>query len=205
MKLKRNPAGLRFIYRPGGITVKLIVGLGNPGEKYSRTRHNIGFRIIAELASQLNIRSSSYQNKSLVGTGVLSGEKVIVAQPCTYMNRSGYAVLSLMNHYNLNAEDIIIIYDDMDLPPGKIRIKKKGSSGGHKGLKSIIDYIETRNFPRIRIGIGRPPDGISVTDYVLGFFNNEEEELINAAVQDTLKALEVIIQKDFQKAMNDFN
>jgi peptidyl-tRNA hydrolase, PTH1 family len=185
--------------------MKLIVGLGNPGEKYLLTRHNVGFRAIFSLAKTYNISSTFYRHKSLLAEGDIFGHKLILAQPLIFMNKSGEAVKLLKDFYQLSENDIIIIYDDLDIPPGKIRIKIKGSSGGHNGIKSIIESLNTRDFPRIRIGIGRPPEGIEAINYVLGYFTTEEDKLIEESVKRIQDVVELILKDGFQEAMNKYN
>ncbi len=185
--------------------MKLIVGLGNPGKKYTGTRHNVGFRTVAAIAEEFNLESkTSYKCKALLGKGIVAGCDVIIAQPLTYMNRSGKAVLALINHYKIKLEDIIVIYDDMDLPPGKLRIKMAGSSGGHNGLNSVINYLGTQKVPRIRIGIGHPLHG-DTKDYVLEKFDSREKKLIKEVVESVVKAIKIIYEDGFQAAMNQFN
>ena len=185
--------------------MKLIIGLGNPGDKYAETRHNVGLRVVSALADELKINPDFLKYKSLIGQGRMGQERILLAQPCTYMNKSGLAVKALKDGYQLEIDNIIIIYDDMDLPPGTIRIKKSGSSGGHNGLKSIINKLGSKSFARIRIGIGRPPEGVDVVDYVLGYFTSEEETLISEAVSDAIEAVRVIQKDSYDKAMNKFN
>lgn len=185
--------------------MKLIVGLGNPGEKYTGTRHNVGFRAVAAMAEEFGIRSKkSFKCNALVGKGKIAGYNTIIAQPLTYMNRSGRAVEIIIDHYSMKVEDIIVIYDDLDLPPGKLRIKTTGSSGAHKGLKSVLNHLETQKVPRIRIGIGHPLDG-KTKNYVLGTFNSREEKLIKETIENTVQAVTVIYKDGFQTAMNKFN
>lgn len=184
--------------------LKLIVGLGNPGKEYARTRHNVGFRAVTAIAEKYNLKSQkSYQCYSLIGEGIIADKDVVVAQPLTYMNKSGKAVAFLINYYKVVLEDVIIIYDDLDLPPGRLRIKTSGSSGGHNGLKSIFNYLDTQKIPRIRIGIGHSSG--DTKSYVLGHFNSEEEKIIKKAIKNVVKAVEVILKDGFQTAMNKFN
>ncbi|MGM0410492.1 MAG: aminoacyl-tRNA hydrolase [Bacillota bacterium] len=185
--------------------MKAIVGLGNPGEKYSKTRHNIGFRVVHELSKDLSIKADQLKCHSLIGTGFIEDEKIILAQPLTYMNNSGKAVKAILNHFNISEKDLIVIYDDLDLEPGKLRIKKNGSSGGHNGIKSIINSLGTRDFTRIRIGIGRPPEKVKVVDYVLGYFTEKEEELIQEKIDDAIKAIKLIEKNSVEMAMNKYN
>ncbi|MFW5787666.1 MAG: aminoacyl-tRNA hydrolase [Halanaerobiales bacterium] len=183
----------------------LIVGLGNPGHKFSGTRHNVGFKVISELAEELGITETDTKFKSLLGRGKLSGDDVILAQPLTYMNKSGLAVKRLVENNLIKLENILIIYDDLDLPPGKIRIKKKGGSGGHNGLQSIIDKLGSEKFPRLRIGIGRPPAGVKAADYVLQEFSGEEKKLVNRAIEEAIESIKVMYDESIIEAMNRYN
>ena len=161
--------------------MKLIVGLGNPGKQYEETRHNVGFKVIDELSNRLNIELNETKFKGLFGRGMVRGEKVILLKPMTYMNLSGEAVSGLMRYYDISVSDLLVCYDELDLPVGKIRLRYKGSAGGHNGIKSIISLVGTQEFNRIRIGIDRPQPGSNISDYVLGKFNPEDKIL----VQDT--------------------
>jgi PTH1 family peptidyl-tRNA hydrolase len=191
---------------PGGILMKLIIGLGNPGDNYAETRHNVGFGVVSALAEDLNITPNNIKHKSLIGQGRFEGEDIILAQPYTYMNKSGLAVKALIERYQIDyKKNLIVVYDDLDLPPGTIRIKKKGSSGGHNGLKSIINCLDTKSFPRIRIGIGRPPEGVDVAEYVLDYFTSEEEQSIVEAKNEAVEAIKFVQSNSFNKAMNNFN
>lgn len=183
----------------------LIVGLGNPGEKYANTRHNIGFRAVFSLAKAYHIKKTNYKLKSIIATGLIAGQKVMLAQPQTYMNNSGEAVRLLADYYNIPTDRIIIIYDDLDLPTGKIRIKTKGSDGGHKGLRSVIKHLGTNEIIRIRIGIDHPPDKLEVVDYVLGYFSREEEKLIKRSIEETVAAVKIIFEEGLAVAMSKFN
>ncbi len=185
--------------------MKLIVGLGNPGQKYSETRHNVGFQVIATLAERNGVKSTFRKHEALLGKGTIAGEKVILAQPLTYMNNSGRAVVKLLSEYNIKSENLLVIYDDIDLPTGEIRIKLKGRSGGHRGLKSIIDQLGTNEFPRIRIGIDHPGDREEVVNYVLERFSRAERKEIDAAIDSVIEALELIISDGFEQAMNKYN
>lgn len=183
----------------------LIVGLGNPGPKYSNTRHNVGFMAIHSLADSLNINSTSNKFKAIIGQGRIANQKVILAQPLTYMNNSGESVRMIVDYYNIPLENVIIIYDDLDLPTGKIRVKEKGSAGGHNGLRSIIKLLGTNQIPRVRVGIGSPQGKIQVIDYVLGRLSNEEEGLIDKSLADIYNIIKEIIENGYQSAMNRFN
>lgn len=183
----------------------LIVGLGNPGNRYINTRHNLGFRVIYYLAKTHNIKTTTFRFQAIIGKGIIAGKQVLLAQPQTYMNNSGAAVKLLVDYYKIQPEKVVIIYDDLDLPLGKIRVKERGSSGGNNGMKSIIARLKYDNIPRIRIGIGRPPEGMEVTDYILGKFSFEEEKQISISLPDILEVVEVVIKDGLQQAMNAFN
>ncbi len=186
--------------------MKLIIGLGNPGENYQQTRHNLGFKVVEKISSLYKIKLNKSKFQSLFGEGKIKEEKVILAKPLTFMNLSGEVIVPLQNAFKFNLKDIIVIYDDLDLEIGKIRIREKGSSGGHKGIKSIIDHLKTTEFGRIRMGIGRPPLGlINETDYVLGKFSTEEKKIVIASIREAVKAIETIIEEGIVKAMNRYN
>ncbi|RAL23176.1 aminoacyl-tRNA hydrolase [Thermoflavimicrobium daqui] len=185
--------------------MKFIVGLGNPGTKYQLTRHNIGFWVIDQLSEKWGIPVTKEKWKSLVGEGTVHGEKVILMKPLTFMNLSGEAVRPALDYLKGNIEDLVVIYDDLDLPLGQIRLRLKGSAGGHNGMKSIISHIGTQEFKRIKIGIDRPPVKISVPDYVLSPFSKEELSLAQEAAQISANAVDVWIYSNFLEAMNRFN
>lgn len=185
--------------------MKLIVGLGNPGKKYEDTRHNIGFHVIDNLAKNLNIKLNQEKWKGLFGFETINGEKLFLLKPLTYMNLSGEAVRPLIDFYKINIDDVLIVFDDLDLPPGKIRLRQKGSHGGHNGIKSITSHLGTDQFKRIKIGIGRPEPGVEVPNYVLGTFPPNEKEEVETAVEQATKACEKWISEDFIKVMNSFN
>jgi peptidyl-tRNA hydrolase, PTH1 family len=185
--------------------LKCIVGLGNPGKKYDRTRHNVGFDVIDELANRWNVTLNKEKNKGLYATTIINGEKVMLIKPLTFMNLSGEAVRPLMDYYDIDLDDLVVIYDDLDLVNGKIRLRQKGSAGGHNGIKSLIQHVGTDKFKRVRIGIDRPPSGMSVPNYVLGTFNKEEQLLIDEAVQKAADACEKWLEVSFIKVMNEFN
>ena len=172
----------------------IIVGLGNPESKYNGTRHNIGFSAITALADANNISLDMKKHKALCGKGVIAGQKVLLAEPLTYMNLSGESVRELVDYY-----------DDINLAPGKLRIREKGSAGGHNGIKNIIAHLGSQEFPRIRIGVGEKPKGWDLADYVLGRFAKEEEPVIREALEKVVQACEVMITEDTRTAMNRFN
>ena len=184
----------------------IIVGLGNPESKYNGTRHNIGFSCITALADAYNISMDMKKHKALCGKGVIEGQKVILAEPLTYMNLSGESVRELVDYYKIDPEnELIIIYDDINLAPGKLRIRPKGSAGGHNGIKNIIAHLGSQEFNRIRVGVGEKPKGWDLADYVLGRFPKEEEPVIREAMEHVVKASETIITEDIATAMNRFN
>lgn len=185
--------------------MKVIVGLGNPGKQYENTRHNIGFLVIDELAKRFNISLDKSKFNGLYGMGHISGEKVILLKPMTYMNLSGESVRPLLDYYNVSEDEIVVVYDDLDLPAGKIRLRMKGSAGGHNGIKSIIQHLNTQSFNRIRIGIDRPKNGMPITNYVLGAFTSEEIEDIQHSVKRAADACEKWLSKPFLEVMNEFN
>lgn len=185
--------------------MKIFVGLGNPGKQYEGTRHNAGFSVIDQAADRLNIHVSKSKFLGLYGEGSHQGEKVVLVKPMTYMNVSGQTVRGLVDWYKPNLQDLIIIYDDMDIPPGALRLRVKGSAGGHNGIKSIISHLGTQEFPRIRIGIGRPGAGHDVVNHVLSGFLPQERPLIEDAMNRAADAMLCIIESGFQQAMNRFN
>ncbi|MFZ3591030.1 aminoacyl-tRNA hydrolase [Bacillus sp. DJP31] len=185
--------------------MKLIIGLGNPGRQYAQTRHNVGFIAVDELAHRHTISLDKEKFKGLFGTGVIHNEKVVLLKPLTYMNLSGESVRSLMDYYQISIDDIIVIYDDLDLPVGKIRLRTKGSAGGHNGMKSIIQHTGTQEFKRIRIGVDRPQNGMKVPDYVLGKFSPEEIPDVVDSIKASADACEKWTNHTFLDVMNLFN
>lgn len=184
----------------------LIVGLGNPTREYEKTRHNVGFDAIDELIDRENIPQAGIQSKAMIGKGIIGGQKVMLAKPLTYMNLSGEAVRGLVDYYKIDPEEeLIVLYDDIDLDPGKLRIRKSGSAGGHNGMKNIIQHLGTQKFCRIRIGIGAKPNGWDLADYVLGRFNTEERKEVDDAIKRACDAVKVILEEDVDAAMNQYN
>ena len=184
----------------------IIVGLGNPGKKYENTRHNAGFICLDALASKYGISISEKKHKALCGTGVIEGQKVLLVKPQTFMNLSGESVRAVMDFYKIDPEeDMLVVYDDISLAPGNIRIRKKGSAGGHNGIKSIIAHAGTQNFMRIKVGVGEKPSGWDLADYVLGHFSEEDTTKITEVMPDVMQAAVLMMQGDVDKAMNDFN
>ena len=184
----------------------LIVGLGNPTKQYEKTRHNIGFDVMDALADKYNISISENKHKALCGKGVIEGMKVVLAKPQTYMNLSGESVAELVNYYKLDPEsELIVVFDDISLEPGNIRIRKKGSAGGHNGIKNIIAHLGTQEFPRVRIGVGEKPARMDLADYVLGHFPKEEAETMTTAFKDGAAAVVDMMTEGVEAAMNHFN
>ena len=184
----------------------LIVGLGNPGKQYENTRHNVGFDAIDVLVDEYRIPSSGKQHKAMYGKGVIEGQKVILAKPMTYMNLSGEAVRAMVDYYKIDPEtELLVIFDDISLAPGNIRIRKKGSAGGHNGIKSIITHLGTQNFQRIKVGVGEKPKNWDLADYVLGAFSKDDRKLIDEALERSAKAAALIVQGEIDEAMNLYN
>lgn len=188
-----------------GEKLKLIVGLGNPGKQYEKTRHNVGFMVIDKLCENLNISLDKEKFKSLYCVEHINGEKIILLKPLTYMNLSGEAIQAMMNYYQIGLEDLLLIYDDLDLPVGKIRLRQKGSAGGHNGLKSTIAHVGSQQFNRIRIGIDRPQSRLSVSDYVMSNFTKDEFHEMEHVIEKCADACEQWIKQPFLTIMNDFN
>ncbi|MBS4534680.1 aminoacyl-tRNA hydrolase [Clostridium sp. D2Q-14] len=182
-----------------------VIGLGNPGKKYNGTRHNVGFDVIDYLSQRNNVKMTKLKHQSVYGEFNINGEKVILVKPQTYMNNSGISVRSIVDYYKIDIEDVIIIYDDIDIDVGVLRIRKKGSAGSHNGMKSIIYHLQRDDFPRIRIGIGRPQENEDLVDYVLKKFSKDDREEIDDTIVRAAKAVEETIKTDIDKAMNLYN
>ena len=191
--------------------MKLIVGLGNPGRAYANNRHNLGFMCLNHFARTQGIRFDKKQGQARIGSGEVAGSKVILAKPQTYMNRSGQSVSRLVNKFNINPDDLIIIHDDLDLPLGTIRIRRSGGSGGHKGIDSIISYLESQDFSRLRIGIGRPTTPLAeisendIIAFVLSDFTPEEKQVITQVIPRASEAILCLLTEGLAAAMNKFN
>jgi len=184
----------------------LVVGLGNPRAKYVRTRHNAGFDVIEILASQMRVRLSKLRHRALVGEGVYEGKKVVLAQPQTFMNCTGESVSLLMRWYKLCLSNVIVVYDDIDLPPGTIRVRPSGSSGTHNGMRSVISEVGERDFPRVRIGIGAPPPEWELSDWVLSHYETEHARKVAFdSLMEAADAVRVIIQEGVEASMRTFN
>lgn len=185
--------------------MKIIVGLGNPGNEYAKTRHNVGFMLVDALAEHLNINLWKDKFNAQIAEGRIGTEKILLVKPQTYMNNSGEAVGPLMRWYKVTPEDIIVAHDDMDIPAGTIRIRKKGSSGGHNGIKSLIAHLGSENFPRVRLGVGRPLPGWSVVNHVLAPFPQEDKTSVDEAIKYLIPAVECIVNDSVDIAMNKYN
>lgn len=204
--LKRVTGGWRNQQEEGDENMFVIAGLGNPGREYAGTRHNIGFDAITRLSDEYNIPLDFKKHKALCGKGVIAGRKVILAQPQTFMNLSGESVRELADYYKISVKDeLLVIYDDISMDTGRLRIRKKGSAGGHNGMKSIIARLGTNEFYRIKIGVGDKPKGWDLADYVLGRFAKEEEPLMREALGSAARACESILLEGADAAMNHFN
>lgn len=184
----------------------IIAGLGNPDKQYEGTRHNVGFDVIDRIADKYNISVDGRKHRAFIGKGIIGGQKVILAKPQTYMNLSGESILSLVDYYKIDEEqELIVIYDDISLDVGQLRIRAKGSAGGHNGIKNIIACLGTQVFPRIKVGVGEKPKGYDLADYVLGHFSKAEKELMNEGYENAVRAVEMIISGRMDEAMNEFN
>ena len=184
----------------------IIVGLGNPTPEYEGTRHNVGFEVIDALARKYNIDVDTKKHRAYIGKGMIEGQKVILAKPQTYMNLSGESVRSLLDYYKVDEEqELLVIYDDISLGVGQIRIRAKGSAGGHNGIKNIIAHLGTQEFPRIKVGVGDKPPRMDLADYVLSRFSKEDREKMEQAFKDAAEAVEVMIAEGPDAAMNQFN
>ncbi|WP_439443204.1 aminoacyl-tRNA hydrolase [Listeria aquatica] len=184
--------------------MKMIVGLGNPGKKYERTRHNAGFMVVDELSFRFQTPWKSTKFNGMISTPIIDGEKVMLVKPLTFMNASGECVRPLMDYYNVEIEDLVVVYDDLDLPIGKIRLRQKGSAGGHNGMRSLIAHLKTQSFDRIRVGIDRPEHG-EIIHYVLGDFSKVEQPEMIAAIKKSADAIEDAVKLPFIDVMNRYN
>lgn len=185
--------------------MKLLVGLGNPGRRYACTRHNVGFLLLDRIAEARSIRISDDRCESLVGRGEWEREPLVLAKPQTWMNNSGLAVVALLRRFRVRGADLVVVYDDMDLPFGRLRIRSGGSAGGHRGLESILQHVVHRDFVRLRIGIGRPPGDMDAVDHVLSRFSPEEQDSLDGVLTKAAEALEAIVLEGPVRAMESFN
>ena len=183
----------------------IIAGLGNPGKEYSNTRHNIGFSVIDALGSKYNIDVDTAKHRGLIGKGIIDGQRVILVKPLTYMNLSGECIREVLDYYKADEDDLIVVFDDISLDVGQLRIRKKGSAGGHNGIKSIIAHLGTTEFPRVKIGVGERIPGQDLADHVLARFPKSQMEAVNQAIDDAKEATFLMITEGIDKAMNQYN
>ena len=183
----------------------IVVGLGNPGTRYRSSRHNVGFRIVDRLAKTSKITVSQRRAKAVLGEGEVDGRRVVLAKPRTYMNHSGEAVKYLLDRFHATPRQLLIVYDEMDLPLGRIRVRPSGSAAGHNGLKSIIGSVSTQAFPRLRVGIGKPKPGEDDISFVLGAFSDEDGRLVDEATKRAVEAALCVVREGIDKAMNRYN
>jgi len=184
--------------------MKMIIGLGNPGGRYKATRHNLGFLVVDEICNRLQVKLDKKKFKNQYTIVARDDETVMLLKPLTYMNNCGEAIASMMRYYAVEIADILVIYDDLDLPSGKLRLRESGNSAGHNGIKSIIQYLKTKDFKRLRVGIGKDPLQDSA-DYVLGKFTTKEKKAIKAAIEKATAAALAFVSCDFPSVMNEYN
>ncbi len=185
--------------------ILMVVGLGNPGSEYAENRHNVGYKAVMAFAEHCSIRFRRKRSlKSYVGVGEVAGKRVVAVLPTTFMNRSGEAVASAVGFYGVHPKDVLVVVDDVNLPLGRLRLRSKGSDGGHNGLKSVIGWLGTTDFPRLRIGVGKEESG-SMTDFVLGDFSEEEKQIVREAIERAAEAVDDFIAEGVAGAMNKYN
>ena len=184
--------------------MKIIVGLGNPGTQYRMSRHNIGFQIVDRLAQTNHISIRTKRFRSLYGTGWIGFQQVVLSQPMTFMNLSGEAVKKVIDFFHLRIEDLVVVHDDLDLPFGRLRFKRRGGDGGHQGIRSIIERTGGNHFLRLKVGIGRPPHGMDSADYVLDVFDRIERSQLDQVLSQAAESLKVMLLEGLDKAMNQF-
>ena len=182
-----------------------IVGLGNPGKEYENTRHNMGFKVLNKLSKKYNIPITKSKFNGKYGTGIIENEKVILLEPQTYMNLSGEAIKPMLDFYKVDYSNLLVIYDDIDVEPGKVKIRTKGGPGTHNGMKSVVKEIGTEEFPRIRVGIGQPIIKLAMIDYVIGYVPEKELTILEEGIEKAEKAIEEILKHGINYAMNKFN
>lgn len=184
----------------------IIAGLGNPTAQYQGTRHNVGFDVIDKLADRYNISVEGRKSRAFVGKGIIEGQKVLLVKPQTFMNLSGESIRGLVDYYKIDSEtELLVIYDDISLDVGQLRIRKKGSAGGHNGIKNIIAQLDTQVFARIKVGVGEKPKGYDLADYVLGHFSKAEREMMEEGYDNAIEAIKLFLQDDIDQAMNLYN
>lgn len=185
--------------------MQLIAGLGNPTEEYAHTRHNMGFMVLDALAKEWGIAVSNYSKRAFLGSGIVAGQKVLLVKPQTYMNLSGVSIREIVSFYKIEKQQILIIYDDIHLPLGQLRIRKKGSAGGHNGMRNIIEQLGTDEISRIRMGVNEKPERMDLAEYVLGKFPKSEQQQLENAILDAVQACGFILEKGMEQAMNRYN
>lgn len=185
--------------------MKIIVGLGNPGKEYEKTRHNTGFMVLDKISEKFNIEIKKEKNKALIGTGEINGERVMLVKPQTFMNLSGEAIRPIIDFYKEDIENVIVIFDDIDLEIGKIRIKERGSAGTHNGMKSVVAHLGTEKFNRIKVGIGKPNENVDLIGHVLGKFSDDEFKTLENSINNAVEATIMLVKNEVSKAMNRFN
>lgn len=183
----------------------IIVGLGNPGKQYEHTRHNVGFEVIDRLAEKHDISMTERKHRAFCGKGLIGGRKAMLVKPQTFMNLSGESVKSAVDFYQIGTDELIVVYDDVSLSPGQLRIRRAGSAGGHNGIKNIIAQLGTQEFPRVKVGVGEKPERMDLADYVLSHFSKGEWEMMEEAFKEAADAVEVMIADGADAAMNRFN
>jgi PTH1 family peptidyl-tRNA hydrolase len=183
----------------------IVLGLGNPGAPYAQTRHNVGFWCVDRIASDHSVGFSRRNRSALVGEGLIEGRPVVLAKPRTFVNLSGLAAAYLLTRFRASPQELLIIYDDMDLPLGRLRLRLNGTAGGHNGIKSIIETVGTQDIPRLRVGIGQPPPGSDQVEYVLGTMSAQERETVDQAVDSVAEAVRCLLTDGIVQAMNRFN
>lgn len=183
----------------------IIIGLGNPGKKYENTRHNVGFDVVDRFAKKHGISVDKLKHKALIGEGRIGSEKIVLIKPQTFMNLSGESVISAVNFYKPDMDKVVVVYDDIDIDVGHIRIRKKGSAGSHNGMKSIIKHISTQEFPRIRVGVSKPAPGRDLADFVLSRVEKDKQKDMDEAIEKAVEAIEVMVEHDLDLAMNRYN
>lgn len=189
----------------GEFGMYIIAGLGNPGSEYEYTRHNMGFRVIDVLAEEYNISVDEKKHKGLIGKGVIEGQKVVLVKPQTFMNLSGECIREVMNYYKETPENFIVVFDDISLDVGKLRVRPKGSAGGHNGIKNIIAQLGTEEFARVKFGVGDKPKGCDLVNHVLGRFAKEDEELAKSRLKIAAEAIVCVMKEGCEAAMNKYN
>lgn len=183
----------------------IIAGLGNPAKEYENTRHNVGFSVIDVLAERYGIDVSERKHRAFCGKGMIEGCKVLLVKPQTFMNLSGESLRAVLDYYKADPRDLIVVYDDISLKPGQLRIRQKGSAGGHNGIKNIIAHLGTQEFPRIKVGVGEKPPRMDLKDYVLGHFSKGEQEQMEEAFREAAEAAVMMMKEGAERAMNHYN